>query len=236
MSHRPFPVNDLLNFLEGTQIFQGLDPEQLAILTQIIRPQSYRKGEPLFQQGDKAEGFFIVRSGSVKVFKHSANGREQILHIFGAGDHFAEVPAFDGQCFPAFATAIENSEILFFPRQFFLELLEQHPTLTINLLKSFARHLRRFSVLVDNLSLREVPGRLAAYLLQHSNQVQRSETTKNADCIELEISKGQLAALLGTIPETLSRAFHKLSQDGSISIEGTTIHICDRLTLEKLAK
>ncbi len=168
--------------------------------------------------------------GRVKVYKLSSSGREQILHIFGEGDHFAEVPAFDGECFPASASALEQTEVLFFPRQLFLTLLEQNPNLAINLVKSFARHLRRFSQLVDNLSLREVPGRLAAYLLALSQQ------TNNADHVELDISKGQLAALLGTIPETLSRAFYKLDRDGIISIKGASIDLCDRTALETLTK
>ena len=73
----------------------------------------------------------------------SAAGKEQIFHVFGEGDCFAEVPSLDGGCFPASAAAIEKSEVLFFPRQPFLQLLEKQPTLAINLLKSFACHLRQ---------------------------------------------------------------------------------------------
>jgi len=160
----------------------------------------------------------------------SASGREQILHIFGEGDHFAEVPAFDGKPFPASAAALEPTHVLFFPRQFFFTLLEQNPVLTINMLKSFARHTRRLSLLVDQLSLHEVPGRLAIYLLQ------LSERSKKGDRIELDLNKGQLAAMLGTIPETLSRVFYKLSREGIITVEGTTITLLDRETLQHLAE
>lgn len=230
MSDTVHPFSGLLDFLGNTQIFQGLPREQLAALAQLARPRSYRKGELIFQQGDEGSGFFIVQSGRIKVFKLSANGREQILHIFGIGDHFAEVPAFDGKCFPASAAALESTEVLFFPRQFFLELLEQNPTLAINMLRSFARHLRRFSHLVDDLSLREIPGRLAAYLLKLSDQAD------NAHQVELDVNKGQLAAMLGTIPETLSRVFYKLSQDGVIAIEGAKITLLDRNSLQQLAE
>jgi CRP/FNR family transcriptional regulator len=219
-----------LDFLSSTQLFDGLDREQLAELAQLIRSQTYDRGTSIFLQGDTADGFFIVRSGRVKVFQLSANGREQILHIFGEGDHFAEVPALDGKCFPASATALESTELLFFPQKFFLALLEKNPTITINLLKSFARHLRRFSLLVDNLSLREVPGRLATYLLTLSN------ADGGSDRLYLDITKSQLAALLGTIPETLSRTLYKLSQEGIIEIDGKAIDVRDRSALEKLAQ
>lgn len=219
----------LLEFLNQTILFQGLPQEQLAELANLAIAQIYEKGEVLFHQGDEGIGFFIVQSGRVKVFKLAPDGKEQILHIFQEGDHFAEVPALDGERFPASSAAIEKSLVLFFPRQAFLQLLEQRPTLAINLLKSFARHLRRFSNLVDNLALREVPARIATYLLSLSDQ------KGNSDTIELDLPKGQLAAMLGTIPETLSRGFAKLSREGWIQIEGSKVTLLDRARLHQLA-
>ncbi|MBD2082919.1 Crp/Fnr family transcriptional regulator [Leptolyngbya sp. FACHB-17] len=221
--------SSLLEFLSQTMIFQGLSAEQLAELAGCSIAQSYKKGEILFHQGDEGSGFFIVRSGRVKVFKLSAEGKEQILHIFGEGDHFAEVPALDGECFPASAATLEKTDVLFFPRQAFLQLLEQRPTLAINLLKSFARHLRMFSHLVDNLALREVPAQLASYLLDLSEQANKAEL------VDLDLPKGQLAARLGTIPETLSRMFAKLGREGLIEIEGSKVKLLDRVRLNQLA-
>ena len=228
LAHQP-PSSPLSEFLSQTTIFQGLPCEQLTELANLAIAQTYEKGNILFHQGDEGIGFFIVRSGRVKVFKLSTEGKEQILHIFGPGDHFAEVPAFDGECFPASAAAIEKSEVLFFPRRAFLELLERQPTLAINMLKSFARHLRLFSHLVDNLVLRDVPARLAAYLLSLSEQFD------NAQTVELEISKRQLAAQLGTIPETLSRVFLKLSREGLIEVDRVKVKLLDLPHLKQLA-
>jgi CRP/FNR family transcriptional regulator len=220
---------DLISFLSQTMMFQDLSVEQLAEIARIAIAQSYNKGDVIFHQGDEGIGFFVVKSGRVKVFKVSGDGKEQILHIFGSGDHFAEVPAFDGDCFPASAAAIEKSEVLFFPRQAFLQLLENQPKLAINMLKSFARHLRLFSHLVDNLALREVPARLASYLLS------LSERFDDAQTVELDLPKGQLAAKLGTIPETLSRVFSKLSREGAIAVDGSQVKLRDRNRLNDLA-
>ncbi|MBO3458334.1 Crp/Fnr family transcriptional regulator [Aetokthonos hydrillicola Thurmond2011] len=220
--------SEFVNFLNQTQMFQGLSQEHLGRISDIAIAQLYNKGDMIFHQGDEAKGFFVVKSGRVKVFKQSADGKEQILHVFGLGDHFAEVPAFDGKCYPASAAGIEKTELLFFPRTSFLELLEKQPTLAVNMLKSFARHLRRFSHLIDNLSLREVPARLATYLLN------LSERTGNLETVELDLTKGQLAAMLGTIPETLSRVFYKLSRDGLIKIDGSKISLLNREALSKL--
>lgn len=220
---------ELSAFLEQTMLFNGLPHSQLLELAAITIARSYNKEENLFHQGEPGSGFFIVQSGRIKVFKLSKEGREQILHIFGEFDHFAEVPALDGKPYPASATAMETAMVLFFPRQPFLQLLERQPDLSINLLKSFARHLRHFSNLVDNLTLREVPARLANYLLQLSQQANGAET------ITLDLSKGQLAAKLGTIPETLSRVFAKLKQQGLLNVKGIQIQILDLERLRGLA-
>ena len=224
------------DFLAQTQFFQGVSSEHLAALAKIAIGQTYYKNEVLFWQGDEGRGFFVVVLGRVKVFKVSPDGKEQILHIFGVGEHFAEVPAFDGQCFPASAAAIETSQVLFFPRTAFISLLEAHPSLAIQMLAIFARHLRRFAKIIENLSFKEVPGRLAAYLL-YLNDVQRDNSISKleGDRIKLDITKGQLAALLGTIPETLSRVFAKLSQEGLIEIDGSVIKLLKISELKRLA-
>ncbi|WP_066426436.1 Crp/Fnr family transcriptional regulator [Anabaena sp. 4-3] len=216
-------VLEIKQFLQKTPIFQGVLDEQLQAVANIAIPQTYKKGETLFWEGDEATGFFIVKSGRIKVFKVANAGKEQILHIFGTEEHFAEVPAFDGGSFPASAAAIETSEVVFIPRSAFLMVLQQHPTLAIAMLGTYARHLRRLTYLVDTLSFQEVPERLTNYLLKLSDR------NGKADIVELDLPKGQLAALLGTIPETLSRAFYKLSQEGLIEMNGTKIRLTHQL-------
>ena len=223
-------LSELTVFLAQTMLFSGLPESQLVKLATIAIARSYDKDESLFQQGDPGAGFFVVQLGRIKVFKLSKEGREQILHIFGEFNHFAEVPALDGNPYPASAAAIEPSTVLFFPRQAFLHLLEQQPDIAINLLKSLARHLRRFSNLVDNLTLREVPARLAHYLLQLSQQANAAKT------VTLDVSKGQLAASLGTIPETLSRVLAKLKRQGLVNVQGMNIQLLDIDRLRELAE
>jgi len=221
--------SELREFLANIQMWQGLSQDQLDALAKIAIAKIYRKGEVIFEDGDEGRGFFVVKSGRVKVYKLSADGKEQILHFFGDGEHFAEVPVFDGQCFPASAAAVEKSELLFFPRSDFLSLLQQHPTLAIAMLAVSARHLRRMAQIIENLSFKEVPGRLAVYLLYLSDRNNTGEE------VVLDMTKAQLAAFLGTIPETLSRVFAKMSQDGLISIEHSRIKLLNRQRLKVLA-
>lgn len=228
---------ELREFLGTIQLWRGLPAEQLDALARMAIVQTYQKGEIIFLQGDEGRGFFAIVSGKVKIFKASAEGKEQILELFGPTEHFAEVPVFDGGCFPASAVALEKTELLFFPRTLFLELLQQHPTLAVNMLAVFARHLRHFARLIEDLSLKEIPGRLAAYLLYLSDRPSTAEphSHSTSSIVELEMTKSQLAAFLGTIPETLSRVFAKLSQDQLISMDGAKITLLNRERLTSLA-
>lgn len=221
---------DLSHWLKTTPIFRGLSPLQLRSLADIAQLHIFQKGEYIFHQGSAATGFFVVKTGRVKVFKLSAQGKEQILHFFGPGDHFAEVPALDGQDFPASAAAIEPSEVIFLPRTAFIELLHQYPDIAITMLISLSQHARNLSQSIEDLSFKKVPQRLATYLLNLSDR------TNNPCVVELDLSKSQLAAALGTIPATLSRAFYRLSREGMIVIHGAQIELRDRDRLQKISQ
>jgi CRP-like cAMP-binding protein len=141
-----------------------------------------------------------------------------------------EVAVFTGRPFPANADALEETRALFFPRKEFLELIRRDPSLALNMLAVLSQRLRRFSAIIENLSLKEVPGRLAAYLLY------LAEGKKGKSEVILEISKNQLASLLGTIPETLSRILAKLTRGGLIQSNGPRqIQLLDPKGLEELA-
>ncbi len=222
-------VSELSKWLQSTQLFRGLSSSQLLLVSQIAQSKQFPKGELIFRQDSEATGFFVVKTGRVKIFKVSVHGKEQILHIFGAKEHFAEVPALDGKHFPASAATLEPTELVFFPRQAFLNLLYQQPDIAINMLITLSIRLRHLNNLIEELSFKDVPQRLATYLLQ------LSERTNSKNSVELDLSKSQLAAALGTIPATLSRAFYRLSSDGIIAVNGTQVHLLDRDRLQSLS-
>ncbi|MBW2040181.1 MAG: Crp/Fnr family transcriptional regulator [Deltaproteobacteria bacterium] len=220
---------DLIEHIAAIPPFEGLPREQHEDLARIVVDRSYKRGQIIFSEGDVGAGFYVVISGRVKIFKLSPDGKEQILHIFGPGEPFGEVSVFAGQRFPAHAEALEQSRVFFFPRDAFVELIKKDSSLALNMLAVLSRRLRRFTLLIEDLSLKEVPGRLAAYLLYLSEQRDRSKD------LELDIPKGQLASLLGTIPETLSRILAKMIRQGLIQSDGPRIRILDRQGLEELA-
>ena len=200
------------------------------------------KGEIIFQEGDRGKGFYIVAEGQIKVFKISFEGKEQILHIYGPGHIFGEVPVFQGKNFPASAMALEPSTILFLPRQAFVQQIEKSPALAMNMLADLSRRLREFTIQIENLSLKEVPARLAAYILTLSQEgtedsqtiALRKENPPTAN-VSLPVSKVQLASLIGTTPETISRVLKKMDLSGFIKAEGKKILILDQEGLEELS-
>ncbi len=221
---------ELVSYLSKIPLFEGLPEDQIVDLSRISVTLELEKGELIFSEGDEGRGFYVVYRGRVKIYKLSPDGKEQTLHIFGSGEPFGEVPVFAGKNFPANAEAIEKSKVLFFPRASLIRLIEKNPSLAMNMLAILARRLRQFTVQIEHLSLKEVPGRLAAYLLYLSDRENGSLEVK------LDITKGQLASLLGTIPETLSRIFAKMSKQGIIEIVGPRIKILSRTALEELVE
>ena len=206
-------------------LFAGLPAEQVALVADVTVEKNYQKGETIFFEGEDAAGFYVVSQGKVKVFKLSPLGKEHILHIFGAGEPIGEVAVFNESPFPASAVALSRSYLLYFTRKDFVELIKENPSLSLNMLGVMSMRLRQFTVQIENLSLKEVPARLAGYLLY------ASEEQGGVDTITLGISKGQLASLLGTIPETLSRIFAKMSEDDLIQVDGKVITIKNRAGL-----
>jgi len=220
---------NLADTISESHLFKGLPEPQITQMAAIAEDMRFEKGATVFSEGDVGNGFYLMATGLVKIFKVSMEGKEQILHIFGPGEPFGEVPVFTGRHFPANAEAIAASRILFFPRKAFIDLITANPSLALNMLAVLSLRLRQFTVQIENLSLKEVPGRLAAYLLYLSDE------QAEKDQVTLSISKAHLASLLGTIPETLSRIFAKMNGQGLIEVEGRTIRFLDRKGLSELA-
>ncbi len=171
----------------------------------------------------------MVLRGRVKVFKTSPKGREQMLMIMGPGETVGEVAVLSGEAYPASAETLEASEALYIPRQAFLDLVGREPEVAMRLLAALSSRLRAFASLIEDLSLRDVSERLAAHLLSLAT------AGSPAEIVDLKVSKTQLSAAVGTVPETLSRAFQQLARAGALETSGRKVHIKNRALLEQVA-
>lgn len=211
-------------------MFEGLADAHVNELLGIAVEKSYEKNEMIFLEGDRASGLYVSIEGMIKIYKLSPDGKEQILHIFGPGEPFGEVPVFSGGTFPAHAEAIVKSRALFFPRDALVVLITDNPAIALNMLAVMSMRLRRFTVQIENLTLKEVPGRLAAYLLLLASE------QNNKKVVRLNISKALLAGFIGTIPETLSRMLARMAGLGLIHVSGREIRLLDMDGLSALAE
>ena len=212
------------------QLFQNLDDSAAGMLERILTEKRFSKNENIFMEGNEPAGFYIILKGRVKVFKLSADGKEQILHIAGSNELLGAVSAFAGNPYPANADAMEKTAAYFFPRGDFLALIKKDPSIVMNMMANLAMRLQHFTRMIESLSLKEVPGRLAAYLLY---LCKRSECR---DVIEIDLSKGQLASLLGTIPETISRILKKMRDREIISVSGRKIKLLNKRALQDIVE
>jgi CRP/FNR family transcriptional regulator, dissimilatory nitrate respiration regulator len=219
--------------LQQCALFEGIPEQDRTALLGIAAKRHLPKNIALFSEGDRADGFYLILSGRVKVYKISPDGKEHILHIFGPGEPVGEVPVFSGKEFPAFAETLKQSDLLYFPRSRFLALASRQPQVLLNMLATLSMRLRKFTQKIEQLSLKEVASRLSEALLEMAGEA--AGTKGKEEVIELRFTKGQLASQLGTTPETLSRTFQRMTRLGLIRVDRKRVALLDRKGLEGLA-
>ena len=206
-------------FLSTTFLFNSFNEIEIDLLSASAAVKKVQKGEQIFSEGVDATAFFIVITGKVKIYKLSPDGKEHTLHIHGPGDLVAEAAIFDSMRYPASCMAMEDSQLVRISRDGFLALIKNHPELALKMMSGYSKRLRQFVAKIEELSLKDIKTRLAGYLIEHS-----SEKNGVVTCC-LVYSKKELASLLGTIPETLSRALAFLKQKKLITEDDNTIII-----------
>ena len=209
--------------LRKTPMFSNLPPGDLDRLAGISSVRHFARRAPVFREGDRADGFFVVLSGSVKLFKLSEDGKEQVLHILEAGQSFAEATIFEGGVYPATAEALSDSDLLFLPKRPFIELLEKNPKMALRVLASLSQWLKRMTDLVENLALRDVEARLVFFVSEEMKRL--GLPLRDGAVYEIPVGKNVLASRLGTVPETFSRTLKKLQEEGKIRVKGNQIRI-----------
>src|SRR4030065_604931 len=164
--------------LKQCPLFAGLREEDLKRIRGIALLKQVGKKKVLFSDGEEAKGFYVVLSGKVKLYKISPEGKEQILHVVSSPDAFAEAALFLEGTYPAFAEALSDSQLLFFEKRNFIQLIKKNPQLSINMIVSLSEYLKRFASLIEELSLKEVSSRIAKYLIDLSLKLSKVDTTR----------------------------------------------------------
>lgn len=223
---------DVLKQMQALDLFQGVPTEKLRTLAERSRYRTYKAGEMFIGETDPAHAFYVIVTGQVKLYKSSPEGKEQTLYLLRPGDPFGMCTAFAIDSFPANAMALEESGILMIPGPVMEVVATSEPRLLLNIIQILSDRLKESMLLIESLSLKEIPQRLASFLLHALNR----EGDRETDRLELTITQRELAKILGATPEALSRAVRKMSNAGILAMDGRTIRILDRGALEELAE
>ncbi len=219
------------SILHKTSLFAGLTDEELRALCVRTARRHFRRGELLFQEGDACSGLFLIASGRVRIFKLSPSGREQTLAIEGSHSSFAEIPIFDGGKYPASASALDDSEVLFISRPDFQNYCLEHPEVALKVLAVVGARLRRLVAIIEDLSFTTVRQRLISFVVRLAQQ--KGKPGKEGTRIELAKTHQDLAAELGTVRELVSRNLSRLQAEGFLEVDGRTIIVKDLAGLKR---
>lgn len=222
----------LINTLRSCQLFTGLSQQDLSNIADATVLKSLEKDEYLFHEGDPAHGFYVVQRGAINAHRVNAAGKEQIIHVFRAGDSFAEVALASERGYPADARALEPSQVLLIQKAGILALLKRQPELALRMLGSMSSHLRVLVGQLEDLTLKDVETRLANWLVKRCPNPQSESAVR----IELTMTKRVLAAELGTISETFSRTLAKFREQKLISVKGKVLTVISPVKLQSLLR
>jgi CRP/FNR family transcriptional regulator len=216
--------------LRSCQLFAGLLPADLEPIARVALVKALDKGGYLFHEGDPSVGFFIVQRGAINVHRVNQVGKEQVIHVFRAGESFAEATLATDRGYPADARAVESSQVLLVQKMGFLEVLRKRPELALRMLASMSLHLRMLVGQLEDLTLKDVETRLANWLVKRCPDPQSTRPVT----LELGMTKRVLAAELGTVSETFSRMLAKFRAQGLITVKGRFITVQSPSALAQL--
>jgi CRP/FNR family transcriptional regulator, dissimilatory nitrate respiration regulator len=221
-------IKQITDAMRQTPLLSHLDDEEIRALLDACLTEHLPGGSQVFSPNQPADSFYVILAGRAKVYKLSPKGDEQILHLYGPGKTFGQAAMWAGICYPAHAEVLEDTTLLVVKRSVLKQLIADAPEMAMAMLAGMSGKLREFNNLIEQLSLKEVPARLANVLLELPAQ-------PGTDIVMLKQTKRELAGQIGTAPETLSRAFKKLSDAGLVDVRGPKITILDPDGLSELA-
>ncbi|MCZ6872175.1 MAG: Crp/Fnr family transcriptional regulator [bacterium] len=214
-----------VDFLQKVPLLSELNEEQLRQLADVVREHHYKKSVTIFHVDDPGNALFILKSGLVKITIEDQSGREIILRMLYPTDVFGEMSLIDDMPRSATVTTLEASDAMVIYREPFLNLIEKHPKILLNMTIVLSRRLRRVNELIRSLAFHDVYGKVARVLLNLATE--KGRTTDEGTVIDLRLTQQELAELAGMSRETMTRTLRDFQQAGCVRIESGIITILE---------
>ncbi|WP_207640699.1 Crp/Fnr family transcriptional regulator [Alkaliphilus transvaalensis] len=222
-------INNTKDILRKIPAFSTLNDEDLETVREMTIDRKMRKGTIIFMEGDPGEAFYFIKSGKVKIFKTTPDGRELIFAILKEGDVFAEVTLFNDMDYPASSEVLEDAVVGMIRNRDLENLISNNSEIALRVIKVLSKKLFSSQQKVKELALGDTYMRTAQVIIKLANEhgVEGREGIE----VKLNLSRQELANMIGTARETVSRAMSQFKKEGSIDISGKKIIVRD---LEKL--
>jgi CRP-like cAMP-binding protein len=232
------PDAELVDYLRGHRLFGALPPEALLAVAGHTRLRTYPRGAHLYVEGDPTTHVYIVRSGLVAMSEVDDRGLPRVVITYAADDVSGSMCSTLGMTHPCRTTALVESRVLLLPKRIFDEMYEKHPKLGRRVLEEVNHIMRRSRRTILRLMLTPVTARVASFLLsvpEPAGEITGETTGENSGRrVEPALSHQDLALLLGTTRESVTRVLDRLAAEGAITVARRCIEILDRERLKQL--
>ncbi|OLD07414.1 MAG: hypothetical protein AUI90_10140 [Deltaproteobacteria bacterium 13_1_40CM_3_69_14] len=212
---------DNTHLLRQVSIFQALPQDTIADLAKRVWHKQADAGSVIVSQEEAGDALFVIARGKVKVVLYGETGREIILSMLGAGDFFGEMALLDRQPRSANVVAVESSELLGLDREAFQTHLTSHPSTAMAILAEMSRRLRHADEVIGNLALLDVYARVARIIRDLAQK--QGEPVDGGLLIKERPTQQEIAGLIGTSRETVSRALNDFTRRGLLEMQGKKI-------------
>jgi len=206
-------------FLRKLTLFSGLKDKDLIEINNLLESETYNEGCMIFNQGEKGHRVYFVKKGRIKIIRTSEDGNEQILEILQSGDVFAEVILFGINSYPATAITLSNVTVQYLSRERFKTYFNRNPQIGWGMLEVMAYKLFRSQRKIENLGLRNTKGSVASLII---DMISDFDTDIG---LKLYINRQDMASLIGTTRETVSRTLSDFKKEGLIKIKDNNLYI-----------
>lgn len=223
-------ITNTVPILKKLPFFTNLQESDLLKINEITIQRNYRKGSIIFMEGDTGEAFYFIKSGKVKIYKTSPDGRELIFAILSEGDVFAEVTLFNDINYPASAEVMEDASLGMIKNQDLEGVISKNAELALAIIKVLSRKLFNSQQKVKELALGDTFMRTAQTIIKLAEE--HGKKTDEGLEVKLDISRQELANMIGTARETVSRALSQFKKEGSVDISGKKIIVKDMQKLK----
>lgn len=212
-------------------VFCGLKNDQMEGFTSTKVTNIYKKGQTIFFQGNPSFGIYCINSGKIKISKTGSSGKETILRIAGPGDILGHQQLLTGENFIATATVIEEAKICFIDKKYFMQAIEQYPSISLNIIRILGKEINSIEERAAAMSHKNVRERLAELLLMLKATYGLPENGRWK--LNIKLTREEMASMVGTANETVIRFISEFREEGIIEQDGKTIYLVD---VDKLAK